>query len=234
MKEYNRIGILYEDNHLLVAVKPHGMLSQADDTGDADILTLLKEYIKISCNKPGNVYLGLVHRLDRPVGGLMVFAKTSKAAARLSEQIRERNFRKSYIALVHGLPNPSKATLQNHLVKDHTKNIVFEVSSNDKRGTKAILDYEVMDSHDGLSLLKIELRTGRPHQIRAQLAFSGCPIYGDKKYGSCAEGDPRAISLWSAILSFMHPTRKVQMEFKVDPPSGFGEGSCKAYKNVIS
>lgn len=214
MNDYKGIEILYEDNHLLVVVKPPDMLSQADKTGDPDLLSLLKEYIKISRQKPGNVYLGLVHRLDRPVGGVMVFAKTSKAASRLSEQIRERTFEKTYMAEVYGTPNPSKGTLRNFLAKDEAKNIVYEVKEGDKRGVEAILDYEVVKSANGLSLVKINLHTGRPHQIRAQMALAGHPIYGDQKYGSRAKGFGEGIALRSAALAFTHPVKGERMRFE--------------------
>jgi len=224
-RDFRGIKILYEDNHLLVVVKPPNMLSQADRTGDPDMLSLLKEYIKLSRQKPGNVYLGLVHRLDRVVGGVMVFAKTSKAASRLSAQIRERTFEKTYLAKVYGIPNPSKGTLRNFLAKDEAKNMVYEVSEGDKGATEAILDYEVLKSADGLSLLKINLHTGRSHQIRVQMALAGHPIYGDQKYGSrskCfSEQKERlkdfgeGIALWSAALAFTHPVKGDRLSFTI-------------------
>jgi len=222
---FKGIKILYEDNHLLVVVKPPDMLSQADRTGDPDMLSLLKEYIKISRQKPGNVYLGLVHRLDRVVGGVMVFAKTSKAASRLSKQIRERTFEKTYLAEVYGTPNPSKGTLRNFLAKDEAKNMVYEVSEGDKGASEAILDYEVLKSADGLSLVKINLHTGRSHQIRVQMALAGHPIYGDQKYGSrskvFSEQNGRlrdfgeGIALWSAALAFTHPVKGERLNFEI-------------------
>src|SRR5690625_1465024 len=160
------IPILYEDNHLLVVEKPVNIPVQGDKSGDQDLLTWLKEDIKVRYNKPGNVFLGLVHRLDRPVGGVMVFAKTSKAASRLSKTIQQGEFERSYLTVVRGIPNNNKERLIHYLLKDRKKNIVYSVSKNHKSGKKAILDYEVVDSKDGLSLLKVRLHTGRSHQIR--------------------------------------------------------------------
>ena len=218
MNIYKGIKILYEDNHLLVVVKPVNMLSQADKTGDDDLLSLLKEYIKVSRQKPGNVYLGLVHRLDRPVGGVMVFAKTSKAASRLSEQIRDREFEKTYLAVVCGIPDSKYGTLRNFVAKDVTKNMVYEVAEADKRGALAILYFEVLRSIDGLSLLKINLQTGRPHQIRVQLALAGYPIFGDQKYGIFCKNSGEQLALHSAALAFIHPVKGDRLEFEEDMP----------------
>jgi 23S rRNA pseudouridine1911/1915/1917 synthase len=223
MNTYKGVKILYEDNHLLVVIKPPNMLSQADKTKDPDLLSLLKEYVKVSRQKPGNVYLGLVHRLDRPVGGVMVFAKTSKAASRLSEQIRERVFEKTYLAVVRGAPNPQKGTLKNYLAKDEARNMVYEVNEGDKRGSLAVLDYEVLNSTDGSSLVKINLHTGRPHQIRAQMALAGHPIHGDQKYGQSVNNASKHLMLWSAALAFIHPVKGERVEFT----SNIGDGSVE-------
>jgi len=214
MKEIN---ILYEDNHILVAEKPPNMLSQGDNTGDADILTLLKKNIKERYNKPGNVYLGLVHRLDRPVGGVMVFAKTSKGAARLSDQIRTGMFRKSYFAVIHGIPEKLSATLVNYLSKNEKTNTVAVVQKPEE-GKEASLDYEVVDTKDGLSLIHINLHTGRPHQIRVQLAYAGHPLYGDQKYGASVNRHGMQLALWSAEIGFIHPTTKEPLIFRSMPP----------------
>ena len=154
-----KIPIIFEDNHLLVVEKPPNILSQEDRTGDIDMLTLLKKDIKIRYNKPGNVYLGLVHRLDRPVGGIMVFAKTSKAASRLSDQIRRGKFKKRYMAVVHGNPCKDKDTLEHYLLKNKRTNMVSVVRENIKGAQKAILDYEVVNTIKSFSLVKINLHT---------------------------------------------------------------------------
>ncbi|TWH58546.1 ribosomal large subunit pseudouridine synthase D [Desulfitobacterium sp. LBE] len=216
------IPIVYEDNHLLVVDKPPNILSQKDSTGDMDILTLLKQDIKIRYNKPGNVYLGLVHRLDRPVGGVMVFAKTSKSAARLSEQIRNREFTKTYLALIQGQPAKQKNTLIHYLVKDEKSNKVSAVKKGAKGAKEAILDYEVVHSQSDLSLVKVNLRTGRPHQIRVQFAHLGHPLYGDYKYGKIVKTSKTSLTrphlgLWSYEISCLHPISKGQIHFKSYP-----------------
>jgi 23S rRNA pseudouridine1911/1915/1917 synthase len=210
--------ILYEDNHLLVVVKPVNIPSQADDSGDRDLLTIIKDDLKGRYQKPGNVYLGLVHRLDRPVGGVMVFAKTSKAAARLSEQIRTREFQKNYLAVIHGSPDGLKHCLQHYLQKDQFNNIVKAFNKPHPEAKEAILEYEVIGRRDNFSLVKIHLTTGRSHQIRVQLAAIGHPLYGDQKYGAGLNKPGQQIALWSAELNFKHPTRDEIMRFKIDPP----------------
>lgn len=215
---YSNISIIYEDNHLLVVEKPVNIPSQQDRTGDKDILTLLKEYIKEEYNKPGNVYLGLVHRLDRPVGGVMVFAKTSKAASRLSEQIREGQLGKKYLAVIHGIPpNKSVKGLVHYLIKDRRKNIVTVVDSSAKGAQKAVLDYEVLGQSSDMALVNINLRTGRPHQIRVQFASLGHPLYGDQKYGRHLNRPGQQIALWSTEISLIHPTLRESMTFTALP-----------------
>jgi len=220
MNSKNKIEILYEDNHILVVVKPPNMLTQSDRTGDDDLLTVLKEDIKIRYSKPGNVFLGLVHRLDRPVGGAMVFAKTSKAASRLSEQIRTREFDKSYIAVVHGVPKQMSGTLRHYLVKNEATNTV-SVTKSTYEGKEASLDYEVKASKDGLSLVQIRLNTGRPHQIRVQFADIGHPLFGDQKYGTAMNKPGMQLALWSAQIGFRHPTLKQWMSFISAPPKEY-------------
>lgn len=230
MQEYKNVKIIYEDNHLLAAVKPQNMLSQADNTGDADILTVLKEYIKEKYNKPGNVYLGLVHRLDRPVGGVMIFARTSKAASRLSEQIRVRDFDKTYLAVVKGRFGQKSGTLENYLVKDEKTNIV-SVSGADANGAKkALLDYEVLEEEGDLALVRIKLHTGRSHQIRVQFSANGHPLYGDRKYGDEKKEQGEHIALWSAGITCNHPVTKEEMKFSCDPPE---EYPWKIFKKSI-
>jgi 23S rRNA pseudouridine1911/1915/1917 synthase len=212
------IPILYEDNHLLIVVKPPNMPTQADDSMDLDILTALKEDIKQRYSKQGSVYLGLVHRLDRPVGGVMVFAKTSKAASRLSESVRSRNFGKCYWAIVHGTPNNPQDKLVHYLLKDTKTNIVTAVGKKHPEAKEAILEYKTIGSTNGLSLVYVQLHTGRSHQIRVQFATIGCPLYGDQRYGAHVNQIGQQIALWSAELSFEHPTLKERLTFFSSPP----------------
>ena|SRR5690625_1843983 len=170
------IPILYEDNHLIIVEKPINIPVQADRTGDKDLLTILKEDIKIRYNKPGNVYLSLLHRLDRPVGGVIVFAKTSKAASRMADMFRRRTVQRKYVAIVRGKVKERTKTLANYLRKNHRKNIVHVVTRWTRGAKKAVLHYELVDRKDGLSKLLVTLETGRPHQIRVQLSAHGFPI----------------------------------------------------------
>lgn len=215
------IPILYEDNHLLVVQKPVNIPVQEDKTGDKDLLTLLKEDIKVRYNKPGNVYLGLVHRLDRPVGGVMVFAKTSKAASRLSDMIRRQAMDRKYLTIVRGGPNEERGVLKHNLLKNHQKNIVSVVPATNKNGKEASLDYELVKQGQGLSLLAVRLHTGRPHQIRVQLAEEGMPIYGDQKYGQHVNKPGQQIALWSNEISFKHPTKEDIVTIDCSPPNQF-------------
>jgi 23S rRNA pseudouridine1911/1915/1917 synthase len=212
-----KIPIIYEDNHLLVVIKPANILSQADKTGDPDMLTLLKQDLKIRYNKPGNVYLGLIHRLDRPVEGLMVFAKTSKAASRLSEQIRNGVFQKTYLAVVHGNLLKKKDRLMHYLLKDKDTNTVAVVGKNVEKAKEAMLEYEVIDSTHRFSLVKINLNTGRPHQIRVQFSAIGHPLYGDWKYGAKKNKKNQQIALFSHEIAFEHPTLHKKMNFSSFP-----------------
>ena len=196
------INIIYEDNHLLVVEKPINVPVQEDSSKDLDFLTLLKDFIKKRDNKPGNVYLGLIHRLDRPVGGIMVFAKTSKCASRMSVQVRNRTFKKTYYAVVEGKVE-SKATLVDKLLKD-TKNNIVKV---DKNGKEAILDYELIEYKDDLSLVKINLKTGRSHQIRVQFSSRGHALYGDQKYNKNSKVGEQ-IALFSNSITLKHPITK--------------------------
>ena len=192
-----KLKVIYEDNHIIVVEKIPNVPSQSDKTGDIDMLTMVKQYIKEKYNKPGNVYLGLVHRLDRPVGGIMIFAKTSKAASRLSDQVREKVFKKKYLAVVDG-----------------------KIVNKDKKNAKlAKLDYEVIkyDEVKKLSLVKVNLHTGRHHQIRVQLSNFGHSIFGDQKYGTRGQG--KQIALWAYELTINHPITKEEMTFKDFPES---------------
>ncbi len=210
--------IVYEDNHVLVVIKPHNIAVQEDESKDDDLLNLLKNYIKVRDNKPGNVFLGLVHRLDRPTGGVMVFAKTSKAAARLAEQLKSKDMKKNYLCVVLGKPIQSKARLTCYLLKDEKNNVVNLATRSDYGAKEAILDYEVLDTKSNMSLIKVDLKTGRSHQIRVQMSKqNNTVIYGDFKYGDKAHGGN--LALWAYQLTFNHPTTKKQMVFKVLPDS---------------
>lgn len=212
------IPIIYEDNHLLVVEKIVNIPVQADRSGDEDMLTLLKNMIKVRDKKPGNVYLGLVHRLDRPVGGVMVFAKTSKAASRLSDALRRKQFHRTYLAVVRGTPPKKSDRLEHYLFKDRRRNFVNIVEENYKGAQKAILDFEVLGTKDGLSLLSVTLHTGRSHQIRVQLSAIGTPLYGDQRYGRNINRPGQQIALWAHSLAFPHTTTKEMNTFKSLPP----------------
>lgn len=210
------MDILYEDNHVIVVLKPQNVPSQADESGDKDMLTMVKEYIKEKYNKPGNVYVGLVHRLDRPTGGVMVFAKTSKAAARLTEQFKNKEAEKTYFAVVCGTLKAKQTKLVSYLLKDEKNNIVKVVPMATTGAKRAELDYTVLEEKDGFSLLKVKLETGRGHQIRVQLSTIGNPIYGDQKYG---KDMPKAnLNLFAVELKFKHPTTGDTMVFRAYPP----------------
>ena len=202
--------ILSEDDHIIVVIKECNIPVQEDNSKDLDMLTMIKQYIKEKYNKPGNVYLGLVHRLDRPVGGVMVFAKTSKAASRLSEQIRNKSIEKRYIALTHN------HTKEHEILKDKLlKNEKTNTSKIDEKGKYAILEYNLIEYRNNMSLIDINLLTGRHHQIRVQLSHHGYPIYGDQRYGIDKEGIQ--IHLWAYKLKFKHPVKDEIMEFTYYP-----------------
>lgn len=209
------INIIYEDNHLLVVEKPINIIVQEDKTKDKDFLTILKEYIKNKYNKPGNVYLGLVHRLDRPVGGIMVFAKTSKSASRLSEQVRNKTFKKIYNAVVIGKID-KEGELKDYLIKDEKRNIVKV----DKNGKEAILNFNRISYNDNMSLVEINLKTGRSHQIRVQMSHYGYPLYGDQKYNIKAKAGEQ-IALFAKKIEFNHPVTKERLSFELDLPNRY-------------
>jgi 23S rRNA pseudouridine1911/1915/1917 synthase len=209
------IKVLYEDNHLLVVEKPAGILVQADDTKDIDMLTELKAMLKEKYHKPGNVYLGLVHRLDRPVGGVMVFAKTSKAASRLSEEVRTNNMHKTYYAVVMGKVEAS-GSYNDKLLKDESTNI----SKVNPNGKESKLTYELIGYKDNMSLVKINLITGRSHQIRVQFSYHGHSLYGDQKYNKDAIPNTD-LALYASELRFIHPITKEEMTFKLDLPNKY-------------
>ena len=207
------IPIIFEDDHLLVINKPVNLLSQKDKTGDPDVLTLVKKYLQQASNRP---YVGLIHRLDRPVGGLMVLAKSKHAAASLSQQMRDRLMKKTYWAAITGTPPPN-GVLTHYLVKDRDKNIVTVVSGEHKQAKQAILSFAELEQAGDLHLLSIHLQTGRPHQIRVQLAAEGYPIWGDYKYG-IDQPDGRTIALRAVELIFEHPAHKNEVRFELPLP----------------
>ena len=224
-----KLKVLYEDNHLLVVEKPENMPVQADESKDPDLLTVAKEYIKDKYQKPGEVYLGLVHRLDRPVGGVMVFARTSKAAARLSEQFASKTAKKQYLTVVRG-KTPARDTLEDYLIKGSDR-MVRVAREMDPDAKLARLSYRrlgaIMPGNDprvpneGLSLLEIRLETGRSHQIRVQLSDRGFPIWGDARYYVQEHKPGQQIALWAYRLEFEHPTKKEPVIFQSPVPDRF-------------
>jgi len=215
MNHMNNLEVLYEDNHIIVVVKPCNILSQADSTNDIDMLTIVKEYIKKKYNKPGNVYLGLVHRLDRPVGGVMVFARTSKAASRLTEMIKTHNISKNYLAVINGTMKVKEGKLTDYLLKENNGNSIVTTK---EKGKLSELKYKVLDENkkDNLSLVEIELLTGRHHQIRVQFSSRKYPLYGDQRYG---KQDKKQIALWAYKLTISHPITKEILTFTHLPNS---------------
>ncbi|WP_124727177.1 RluA family pseudouridine synthase [Staphylospora marina] len=226
------IRILHEDNHLLVVEKPVNLPVQADASGDEDLLSLLKKDLKVRYQKPGNVFLGLVHRLDRPTGGVMVFAKTSKAASRLSDSFREKQaVDKVYLAVVHGKA-PSAGTLKHHLWKDQKRNRVFVVPAGHRGAKEAVLHFERLAVCGPLSLMRIRLETGRSHQIRVQFSEIGHPLHGDQKYGTARNKPGQQLALWAHRLTLPHPVKKEEMTFvsfppQTDPWMKFGDFGAK-------
>ena len=212
--------VIYLDNHLLVLNKPAGTLTQGDATGDLDLLTLAKGYIKQKFDKPGNVFLGLVHRLDRPVSGAMVFARTSKAASRLARQFKVRSVDKTYLAMVEGTVTGG-GELVDYVWKDHRR--VRIVQKNHPKGLRAELSYRPLATDRHSTLVEVKLATGRPHQIRVQLANQGHAIVGDFKYGAKTELDGRNLALHSFRLSIDHPTKGERMTWRVLPPDSWGQ-----------
>lgn len=208
--------IIYEDNHLLVAVKPPNQLTQGDATGDEALLDELKSYIKVKYQKPGEVYLGLVHRLDRPVGGLVAFARTSKAASRLSDQVRTHAMHRDYLAVVeNGDSLADEGVLHNWLAKDETSGNVRAVKNGTPGSQEARLSYRVLSRMNGTALVHVVLETGRKHQIRVQFLTAGHPLVYDMRYGHGERG--QNIALWGAMLTLTHPTQKQLMTFTSRP-----------------
>jgi len=210
--------ILYEDNHIITVLKPQGVPCCPDESKDMDLLTIIKDFIKERDNKSGNVYVGLVHRLDRVTGGIMVYAKTSKAAGRLAEQMKTGDFAKKYLTVVCGELKNKKAILTNYLRKNSITNTVYVCTETEKDAKLARLDYEVCETIENLNLVKVNLHTGRSHQIRVQFSAMGTPLYGDMRYGG-ANAVKGNIALWASLLSFTHPTTKERLVFKIEPPT---------------
>ena len=211
MQKLPKINIIYEDNHLLVVEKPQCIPVQEDSSKDKDIITLLKEYRKTNENKPGEAYIGLVHRLDRPVGGIMVFAKTSKAASRLSDQIRQNKWRKTYLAVVSGTL-PSKGKLEDYLIKNEKENKSYVTTK--EKGKYSCLEYKAISTKDNMTLVEINLITGRSHQIRVQFSSRNHPLIGDSKYGN--NPNNINIALFAKSITLNHPTTKEELTFTLN------------------
>lgn len=213
----DELKILHEDNHIIVVLKPQGVPSCGDESGDGNMLDAVKEYIRTAYGKPGNVYVGLVHRLDRPTGGVMVFAKTSKAAARLSEQMRSGDFEKKYLAVLSAVPKEPQGKLVNYLKKNAVNNMVYLCPPTTEGAKMASLEYRVAEEKGGCALAEIKLHTGRSHQIRVQMAGIGCPVFGDMRYGG-ERAKKGNLALWAYSLTFTHPVTKERLRFMAEPP----------------
>ena len=215
--EDNELIILHEDNHVIVVLKPQNVPCCPDESADDNLLDCVKRYIKKKYDKAGNAFVGLVHRLDRPTGGVMVFAKTSKAASRLSEQMKNGGFEKRYLAVLCGCPSKKKATLENYLRKNSVNNTVYVCTQTEEGAKFASLDYEIKNESSGLSLAEINLHTGRTHQIRVQISSINCPVYGDMRYGGEKAVKGR-LALWAFSLRFTHPVTGEKLRFMAEPP----------------
>lgn len=212
------MDIVYEDNHLIIVNKSAGELSQSDYTKDLSLVDKVKNYIKTKYKKPGNVYLGLVNRLDRPTSGLVIFSKTSKSLARMNKLLKERKIKKIYHAVTEKSPNPKKGTLINFLKKNQIKNKSFIVNENELKSKKAILHYTLIKKLKNFFLIEIMLETGRHHQIRSQLANIGCVIKGDVKYGAKRANKDKSICLHAKNIEFIHPITKAKISLYANPP----------------
>ena len=210
--------IIYEDNHLIVVNKSPSEIVQGDKTGDTPLSEEVKSYIKTKYNKPGAVFLGVVHRLDRPVSGIVIFAKTSKALTRMNEMLRNNEIKKYYWAITCQQPHPEEATLTDYLEKNEKLNKSFVVAEQSKRAKKASLAYRLLAASDNYFLVEVELFTGRHHQIRVQLAHIGCPVKGDLKYGAPTSNKDASISLHARKVSFVHPVSKELLTLEAPPP----------------
>ena len=211
--------VIYEDNHLLVVNKRSGVLVQGDETGDTPLVDLCKRYIKKKYQKPGEVFLGVVHRIDRPVSGLVVLARTSKGLERMNALFREKQTNKTYWAIVENRPASATGNLVHWLRKDEKKNKTTAFSREAENAQRSELNYKLMSTAPGNCLLEVKPLTGRPHQIRVQLATLGCPIRGDVKYGASSANDDGSICLHARSLEFVHPVKKVAMKFDAPLPN---------------
>ena len=213
----DKFPILFEDNHIIVVVKPQNLASCPDDSKDENALDNIKAYLKKTYNKPGNVYTALIHRLDRPTGGVMVFAKTDKAAGRLCEQMRTGDFDKRYLAVLVGELDPEEGKLENYLKKNTVNNMVYLCPQGTDGAKYACLEYRTEGVASGLTLAEIKLHTGRSHQIRVQMAGQNHPVFGDLRYGG-AQAKKGKLALFAYSLSFTHPVTKERMRFVAEPP----------------
>ena len=209
--------VVYEDNHIIIVNKAPGEIVQGDKTGDTPLSEIIKEWLKKKYNKPGNVFCGVVHRIDRPVSGLVIFAKTSKALARLNDMLRNNQIHKTYWALVEGHPQQSEATLECFMKSDGRMNKSFPCKPSDKDAKKAVLKYNIVARGDRYSILEVNLITGRKHQIRMQLSQTGHPIKGDLKYGARRSNPDGGISLLAKRIEFIHPVSKEPISIEIDP-----------------
>ncbi len=209
--------VLYEDNQIVVVIKPHNVPTQADESGDDDMLSKVKRYVKEKYNKDGEAFIGLVHRLDRPTGGIMVFARNSKSASRLSAQFAGRDVKKTYYAITTKVPQAKTGHLVHNLKKDEKNNIVKIVPISEEGSKKAELDYKVLQIEGENALVEVNPLTGRGHQIRVQFAGINCPLYGDSKYGKDKSKISNNLGLWAGKLEFIHPTTKDKMVFACPP-----------------
>lgn len=210
--------VLYEDNHIIIVNKTVSEIVQGDKTGDKPLSETVKEYLKEKYNKPGNVFCGVTHRLDRPVSGIVVFAKTSKALSRLNEMFKNKEIKKTYWAIVKNIPKEPEATLKHYLIKNEKQNKSFAYDTEKPNSKLAILHYKLLARSEKYNLLEIDLQTGRHHQIRCQLAKMGCPIKGDLKYGFDRSNADGGISLHARHISFIHPVSKVLIEVTAPLP----------------
>jgi len=228
------MNVVYEDNHIIIVSKDSGEIVQGDKTGDTPLSEIVKQYIKDMYHKPGNVFLGVVHRLDRPVAGLVVFAKTSKALSRMSEMFRNGDVHKTYWALTKGTPQPVEGTVTSWLVRNEQQNKSYSHDHEVKGAKKAILNYRCIGRTDNYTLIEINLLTGRHHQIRCQLASIGCPIKGDLKYGAQRSNPDGSISLLARRIQFVHPVSKINIDVVAPLPGDrlWKDASGIEYKDI--
>ncbi len=221
MLDIRDLQVVYEDNHLIAVNKPAGWLVQGDITGDTPLSEYVKTYIKLRYKKPGAVFLGVIHRLDRPVSGTVVFARTSKALTRMNKQFQDRKVKKTYWAISPNRPNPIEGRLTHYLLKDKERNVTSaydQIGRRTANAKKAVLDYKLISSMGGHHLLEVNLITGRPHQIRVQLSKIGCSIRGDIKYGHPRANRDGSIHLHCHKMTFEHPTKKEAVTIITNPP----------------